>query len=225
LPQLSFDRQGLETVRHGGPSNIGFNTISNSNGGIPEPFLRGCGLSDWQIEDTKLYNPNLTNEEINDIQYRIHDLRVSRAFQINPLFISYSHADGTFVNTVEKHLNKQGVRFWRDIHDTVAGRLERQIDQAIHVNDVVLLVLSEHSTKSDWVEHEVRKAREKERQTGKDTLCPVASDDTWKSCRWPARLREQIMEYNILDFSEWQDLARFQRMFSRLLEGLNLFYK
>ena len=41
---------------------------------------------------------------------------------------------------------------------------------AIHINDVVLLVLSKHSTRSDWVEHEVRKAREKEKQTGKDAL-------------------------------------------------------
>ena len=90
---------------------------------------------------------------------------------------------------------------------------------------MVLLILSEHSTNSDWVEHEARKAREKERQSGKDALCPVALDDSWKTCRWPARLREQIMEYNILDFADWHDAAHFHKMFTKLLEGLNLFYK
>ena len=216
---------GLELVLHRGPATIGVDTLVKSKGQIPESFLRGCGLSDWQLEEAKLYNPDLSNEQINDIQYRIHDLRVRRAFQINPLFISYSHADSIFVDTIESHLINQGIRFWRDIHDAKAGKLERQIDAAIHLNDVVLLVLSKDSTNSDWVEHEVRKAREKEKQSGKDALCPVALDDSWKTCRWPERLREQIMEYNILDFANWHDASHFQTMFNRLLEGLNLFYK
>lgn len=217
--------KGLDSVMHQGPSTIGVDTLYKAKGRIPESFLRGCGLSDWEIESAKLYNPDLSNEEINDIQYRIHDLRVRRAFQINALFISYSHSDSPFVDLIDKHLTQEGIRFWRDIHQARAGRLEKQIDQAIHLNDVVLLVLSEHSTNSDWVEHEARKAREKEKKTGKDALCPVALDDSWKTCRWPERLREQIMEYNILDFSDWQDANEFQKLFGKLLEGLNLFYK
>jgi uncharacterized protein YjbI with pentapeptide repeats len=216
---------GLETVHHQTPSSIGIDTLQKSESNIPEAFLRGCGLSDWEIEHAKLYKPDLSNEEINGIQYRIHNLRVSKAFQIKPLFISYSHNNKDFVDTIEKLLIQEGIRFWRDIHDAKAGRFETQIDKAINLQDVVLLVLSEHSTKSDWVEHEVRTAREKERKSGIDTLCPIALDDSWKTCRWPARLREQIMEYNILDFSNWQDDKEFQKMFSKLLEGLNLFYK
>ena len=89
----------------------------------------------------------------------------------------------------------------------------------------MLLVLSEHSTNSDWVEHEARKAREKERKTGKDAMYPIALDDSWKTCRWPERLREQMTEYNILDFSNWMDDQDFEKQFRRLVEGLNLFYK
>src|ERR1044071_3589398 len=81
-----------ETINYRYPSTIGIDTLYRSKGQISKIFLRGCGLSDWEIESAKLYNPNLSNEEINDIYYRIHDLRVSRAFQINPLFISYSHS-------------------------------------------------------------------------------------------------------------------------------------
>jgi hypothetical protein len=55
----------------------------------------------------------------------------------------------------------------------------------------------------------------------RDVLCPVALDDGWKSSRWPKR----IMEYNILDFSEWEDDVKFEGMFRKLADGLELFYK
>ena len=38
-----------------------------------------------------------------------------------PLFISYSHTDGAFVEKLESSLNKKGIRYWRDIHDMKAG--------------------------------------------------------------------------------------------------------
>ena len=217
--------KGLDTVQHEAPSTIGIDTIYKSKGEIPESFLRGCGLSDWQIESAKLHQPELSNEEITGILYRIHDLRAHQAIQISPVFISYSHADNPFVDRMEKYLNEKGIRFWRDVHHATAGRLERQIDRAIRLNPTVLLILSENSVQSDWVQHEARVARKLEIETKRDVLCPIALDDSWKDCDWPERLREQIMEYNILDFSAWEDEVNFRRMFSRLLNGLDLFYK
>jgi hypothetical protein len=87
------------------------------------------------------------------------------------------------------------------------------------------LTLSEHSLKSDWVEHEVRTARKSEKETGRDVLCPVALDDSWKSSPWPRRVMEQIMEYNILDFSNWKDDGKFGSTFNKLIDGLQLFCK
>jgi hypothetical protein len=217
--------KGLEAMRHIGPSTIGIDTLARSRGQIPEAFLRGCGLSDWEIEATRLYQPDLSSQKISDILYRIHDLRAQQAIQVNSLFISYSRANGPFVERLEGTLNEKGVRFWRDVHDATAGRLEKQIDRAMRLNPTVLLVLSADSVQSDWVEHEARLARELEKELGRDVLCPVALDDAWKTCRWPERLREQIMEYNILDFSAWQDEAFFRRMSGKLVEGLDLFYK
>ena len=216
---------GLDMVHHIGPSEISTSVLTRSKGKIPEVFLRGCGLSDVDIEYAKLSSPDLSNEEINKILYRIYDLRATQALQISPLFISYSHADSAFVDQLEYRLNKKGIRFWRDIHDMTAGRIEEQIDKAISQNRTVLLILSKHSLKSDWVEHEVRKAREIATNAGRDTLCPVALDDSWKKSPWPARVMEQIMEYNILDFSAWDDDRKFGDMFRRLIDGLELFYK
>ena len=103
--------------------------------------------------------------------------------------------------------------------------MEKQIDRAIRQNPTVLLILSEQSLNSDWVEHEVRTARLLEKEMERDVLCPIALDDSWKSSRWPKRIMEQIMEYNILDFSEWKDNVKFEGMFRKLIDGLELFYK
>jgi uncharacterized protein YjbI with pentapeptide repeats len=216
---------GLEEVEHRGPSIIGTNTLVLSKGKIPDVFLRGCGLSDWEIEMAKLYNPDLSNDVRNQILYKIYDLQASQAVQVSPLFISYSHADGKFVDKIGDCLTEKGIRYWRDIHDMKAGRIEKQIDRAIRHNPTVLLILSEKAIKSDWVEHEVRTARELEKELGRDTLCPVALDDSWKDSPWPKRVMEQVMEYNILDFSEWRDDVKFEGMFRRLIDGLELFYK
>lgn len=215
---------GLEDIHHDGPSSISIDIFVLSKGKIPDVFLRGCGLSDWEIEETKLYNPDLSNEEIDKILYRIHDLRANQALQISPLFISYSHADSQFVDKIGDSLTKKGVRYWRDIHDMKSGKMEKQIDRAIRQSPTVLLVLSENSLSSDWVEHEVRTARELEKEMGRDVLCPVALDDRWKSSPWPKRIMEQIMEYNILDFSAWEDDSQFEGVFHRLIDGLELFY-
>ena len=217
--------KGLEGANHYAPSAIDTDTLQQSKGKIPEIFLRGCGLSDWEIQMAKLYNPDLSNNELIDIQNKIFTLRQRQAIQISSLFISYSHGDSTFVDKLESQLNNKGIRFWRDIHDMKAGRIETQIDRAISQNRTVLLVLSKNSIKSDWVEHEVRTARGLEKEVGRDVLCPVALDDSWRSSPWPRRVMEQIMEYNILDFSSWEDDVKFEEMFRKLIDGLELFYK
>ena len=217
--------KGLESVRHRGPSTIGLDTIYKSRGQIPEVFLRGCGVSDWQIETAKLSRPDLSNKEINDIGYRIYDLRARQVIQINPLFISYNHTDGSFVDRMEALLNDSGIRFWRDIHDAVGGPLEEQIDDAIAQDRTVLVILSKHSVESDWVEHEVRRAREVPKETGRHVLYPIALDDSWKTCSWPKSLMEQVKKYNNLDFSDWKTPDTLQRMYGKLINGLDLFYK
>jgi uncharacterized protein YjbI with pentapeptide repeats len=217
---------GLDSVNHTSPSTIGANTLVLSRGKIPEAFLRGCVFSDWEIEMAKLYDPGLSNQEINDIQYKVYDLRATRAFQISPLFISYSHADTRFVDKIGDCLTQKGIRYWRDKHEMKAGRIETQIDRAIQQNPTVLLVLSKNSLNSDWVEHEVRTARDLAKKLKRNVLCPVALDESWvKESSWPERIMEQIMEYYVVDFAEWQDDSKFDATFRRLIDGLELFYK
>jgi uncharacterized protein YjbI with pentapeptide repeats len=216
---------GLESLDHRGPSYLSMDTFVLSAGKIPEGFLRGCGFSDADIEYAKLSNPNLGTEEVNKILHKIQDIRETQAFQVSPLFISYSHADSSFVDKMEKELNKKGIRFWRDIQDMKAGGMEKQIDQTIRQNPTVLLVLSKHSLSSGWVEQEVRALRELGKEAGRDVLCPIALDDSWKDSRWPQQVIEQITEYNILDFSGWKNDMKLVGMFRTLIDHLELFYK
>jgi uncharacterized protein YjbI with pentapeptide repeats len=215
----------LESVKHSGPSSLSADTIKLSKGKIPQVFLRGCGLSDWEIQSAKLYQPDLTNDQIIDIQYEISHLR-TQPLQISGLFISYSHEDSTFVDELEKYLNTYGIRFWRDLHHATSGKLEKIIDRAIRLNPTVLLILSRNSVESDWVEHEVNRARILEKSTGRDVLCPIALDAEWKKPNsWSPVLLDQVTKYNIVDFSEWMNAEIFKSKFSLLLNGLDLFYK
>jgi uncharacterized protein YjbI with pentapeptide repeats len=214
----------LDTINYEGPSSIGTDTLQLSKVKIPIEFLKGCGLSDWEITAAALYDPNLSNQEINNLQYEIYDLRAQKPFQISPLFISYSHDDSHFVEKLEKDLTSMGIRYWRDVHHATAGRLEKIVDRAIRHNPTVLIVFSENSIQSDWVRHEVESARELEKEIDRDVICPIALDDSWKNINWPKRLMRQVMEYNILDFSEWNNHAVYKKNFKKLIDGLELFY-
>ena len=215
----------LESTKHNGPSLIEGRTVKFNYNNLPIKFLKGCGFNKWQIEAIKLNNPKLTDTQITDIVYEIDRLRNISPIQPYSVFISYSRKDESFVEKIEKKFDVKDVRYWRDIHHATAGPLEKQITSAIHLNPTVLLVLSKESVQSDWVEFESRKARELEKKLNRHVICPVALDNSWKTCSWPERLRQQIEEYNILDFSQWQDDTFFEKQFSKLLKGLNIYYK
>ena len=106
--------------------------------------------------------------------------------------------------------------------------------EAIHIlrkHDVVVLVLSEASTSSDWVEHELDTARRAERVSKRDLLFPVALDDSWKSrmtdTSWKAKLEDLLWRHSktklVVDFTTW-DSDEFERQFETLLNGLHIEY-
>jgi len=191
---------GLDTLYHDGPSTIGIDTIYLSNGNIPEAFLRGCGVPDNFIE----YARSLT---ANGIEYY-------------SCFISYSHKNEEFAKRLHTDLQANNVRCWFAPHDLPIGAKTRPaIDDAIRIHDKLLLILSEQSVQSNWVEHEVEHALDLETEREKLVLFPVRLDDAVMDSKtgWASNVKRQR---NIGDFTKWKDHDAYQEAFKRLLRDL-----
>ena len=211
--------KGLDSVEHRGPSTIGIDTLSRSRGQIPDVFLRGCGFSDVQIETAKLNNPDLTSDQITAITCRIHELLVEPT--IHSCFISYSSKDEVFAQRLHDDLQQKGIRCWFTPEAMKIGndKIRSTIDHSIRLQDKLLLILSECSINSSWVEKEVETAFKEEDRRGETVLFPVQLDETAMKTDqvWAAKLRRTR---HIGDFSRWQDHEAYQQSLARLLRDL-----
>jgi hypothetical protein len=193
--------KGLATVKHVSPSMIGIDTIYRSKGNIPESFLRGCGVPD----DFITYVKSLTGKTI----------------EFYSCFISYSSKDDTFASQLHVNLQAHSVRCWFAPEDLRIGdKFQERIEESIRLHDKLLVVLSESSVNSPWVEREVQAAFEKERRHGSVVLFPVRLDDAVMDCplAWAAEIRRTR---HIGDFRKWKDHDSFQKALNRLLRDLN----
>jgi len=192
--------KGLETIQHEGPSTIGIDTLLRSEGAIPEIFLRGAGLSDSFIE----YARSLSQ----------------RPIQYYTCFISYSSKDQEFAERLYADLQSNNVRCWYAPEDMKIGdKIRQRIDECIRMYDKLLLVLSQHSVMSPWVEKEVETAFEKEHRHNKLVLFPIMLDDTVMRTNqaWAADISRTR---HIGDFTRWKEHDAYQQGLKRLLRDL-----
>jgi hypothetical protein len=128
---------------------------------------------------------------------------------------------GTRKASSSKPERNKGVRCWFAPHDLpIGGKILDEIDAAIRLRDKVMLILSEHSIKSDWVEDEVTKAFEEERKRSGVVLFPIRLDDAVMDTNeaWAAKLRAR----NIGDFCKWKHHDAYQTSLERVLRDLNV---
>jgi hypothetical protein len=191
---------GLDSTRHASPSTVDLETIYQSKGRIPEVFLRGCGIP----ADFIVYLRSLD----------------SNAIDFDSCFISYSSKDDAFAKQVHADLQAQNIRCWFAPEDLKIGdKFRTSIDESICIYDKVMVVLSENSIRSPWVEEEVEAALEKEHKQNKLVLFPIRLDDTVMETdqAWAASLRRTR---HIGDFRAWKDHDQYQKAFERLLRDL-----
>lgn len=193
--------KGLGTIKHRGPSPISINTIYLSGGDIPEIFMRGTGAPDIFIK-------------------YMHSL-IDKPIEYYSCFISYSSKDEDFAQRLHNDLQGSGVRCWFDREDLKIGdKFWHRIDESIRLYDKLLVILSENSMESTWVENEVMAALEKERQQpGKTVLFPIKLDNTVMETHlpWAANMRRTR---HIGDFTHWKEHDEYQKGLSRLLRDL-----
>ena len=191
--------RNLETCVHYDLSIIDVQTLARS-GRLPLGFLRGCGLPEHFID----YLPSLLRE----------------AIQFYSCFISYSTNDQPFVERLYADLQSKGVRCWFAPEDLKIGdKFRQRIDESIRLHDKLLLVLSEKSIASPWVEDEVEAALERERRERKSVLFPISIDESVSKSEiaWAASLRRAR---HIGDFKDWKSHDAYQKAFERLLRDL-----
>lgn len=199
---------GLESVRHSGPSVVGVDTIYRSRGVIPEVFLRSCGLP----EDFITYMRSLTAQPV----------------QFYSCFISYSGKDEEFARRLHSRMREAELRVWFAPENMKGGdKLYDQIDRAIQYHDRLLLVLSESSLRSKWVELEIRRARKVEIREGRRKLFPIRLVGYEALQAWACidsatgeDMAEEVRSYFIPDFSNWKNHDDLERAFARLLADL-----
>jgi len=140
--------------------------------------------------------------------------------QYHSCFISYSSSDEVLARRLHADLQDKGVRCWFAPHDLKPGQLIRKgIDEAIHMQDKLLLILSKHSVKSGWVGYEVETALGREIRQQREILFPIRIDDAVfeSTANWATSL---VNQRHIGDFREWTDPSHYQQVFKRLLRDL-----
>ena len=167
---------------------------------LPLAFLRGCGLPDQYID----YLPSLLNQ----------------AIEFYSCFISHSTEDKPFAKRLYSDLQNKNVRCWYAPEDLKIGdKFQDKIEDSIRLHDKLLIVLSEPSVNSAWVEREVQAAREREDRSGKPVLFPIRLDDAVMNASkaWAADLRRTR---HIGDFTHWKEHDSYQQALDRLLRDL-----
>jgi hypothetical protein len=147
-------------------------------------------------------------------------------------FISYSHQDEEFCKVLHQHLLDHGVKVWFAPEAMRPGhKVHEQINAALGAYDRLLIVLSEASLASDWVDHELHRARRRETKDKMRMLFPVRLVSMNRLKEWELfdadtgrDTAREIREYYIPDFSGWKDPAVLETAIDQLLEGLRREY-
>lgn len=101
-------------------------------------------------------------------------------------FICHIRKDKEIASRLGKDLLSQGIDVWFDEWgmypgDSIIGGIERGLENCSHL----LILISKYSTKSNWVQEEVRSAMHRRIESGTPVIIPVLLD----RCKVPQLLR------------------------------------
>jgi hypothetical protein len=137
-------------------------------------------------------------------------------------FISHAGRDDSFAQRLYHDLAARSVRCWIDDHDLMIGdRLLRTFHQEINRSTKILLILSQNSIHSAWVEDEVLMALAREKRERSTILLPILIDDavrtsnvSWASLIWSTR--------HVGDFREWQEPDQYAVALEKLVRAVKV---
>jgi hypothetical protein len=192
--------KGLSAVVHDGPSSIGIDTLYQSQGKIPDEFLRGAGVPDELIA-------------------RAHSL-INKPTHFYSCFISYSEQDREFAGRLHRDLEIKRVRCWLFPEDAKWGEsLWSEIDGGIKLYDKLVLICSENSLRSRAVLREIERGLQREDRDKKNILFPIRIDD-YIFDKWEHERKADVVKKVVGDFRHWNDPAAYQKCLALLLKAL-----
>lgn len=211
---------GLETVHHLAPSIVDLDTLERTSLALTESpsrqekihsFCRRAGLNEHMLQ--------LIDGQAGSLLPEFHNC-----------YISYSHADKAFARWLYKELQERGVRCW--LHEHEADEDDDHlgmVDNAVRLHDRVLFCCSKASMSSWWVEDEIERALDREKQLGKDfnqkvhTLIGLNLDGFLFEKKWKRARERQLKARLIADFSGWQKKsAKLDAPLERVLQTLRV---
>ncbi len=176
----------------------------------------------WQRRRRKATSVISDNASIQTDQSDKILLDTKETNQYYPCFISYSHRDEIFARQLYAELQQHEVQCWFAPEDMKIGdKIRQKIDWSIRSHERLLLILSENSINSVWVEKEIETAFEEEIKRKQIMLFPIRLDSAVIETdqAWAADIRRTR---HIGDFTQWKNQDAYRGAFRRLLRDLEI---
>jgi len=111
------------------------------------------------------------------------------------VFISYASADKSIAKRLTSDLKESKIDVWFDEDQILVGdSITERIQDGLRSSDYIIVLLSENSVKSPWVNREIRAAFQKYGEKAQMTILPARIDET--------HLPESLADIRYIDFSK-----------------------
>ncbi len=204
---------GIDTIYHKDPWSIDVRTLRDTARILDErPHLREAVVSFYR-------NAQVPESLLTDYL----SIRIGTPNWYT-CFVSYSHQDSDFANSLCGNLGNRGIPYWRDsdLGIAVGSDILAALTRAIVANDKVLLCCSEFSLTSSWVDEEIGLALDKEQRLDRNVLLPLDIDGYIRS-RWCSPHAALLSRRLVADFTGWRDDGpKLERSFEQLARALKI---
>ena len=136
--------------------------------------------------------PTALMAQVQDLQRRLKELEIfeERALRTGGAFLSYSHSDSVFVERLYERLIQDKIAVWRDVKEMSIGDvIDKAVSEGIQRNWLFIIVLTQNSIRSRWVEREFDEASHEEIE-GRKIILPVIAEGL-NPKDLPARIRRR----------------------------------
>lgn len=105
------------------------------------------------------------------------------------IFISYSHEDSEFVDTLAANLVRAKHHIWMDRWElNIGDSLTNKIEETLTTSSAIIVVLSKNSVESNWCKRELTAGLVRELEEKQTIVLPVVIGD----CKIPLFLRDKL---------------------------------